>query len=237
MSDASTKIEQDAAFALVGEFLFHWAGVESTITEGIADLLQLPEPQADIILANVSFRDKTSMAKTLIHHTYTSAKSDDNTIKAAHALFDAIISFSGNYRNVLMHNPFVPLATGGIEIFRVRAKGKYEVPKTIWDNEFLEERLKELEQFQTQLNPLFSDLEKKWIGVMEEVVRKMTTSSSTTIYSPPAVLGFAAPIGSFFGPNALSSQPTPPQANTGSPHPPTNPVTGGESPPSRPPKE
>lgn len=233
MSDASAKIEQDAAFVLVGEFLFHWSSVESTITQGIADLLQLPEPQADIVLANVSFRDKISMAKTLAHHTYTTAKSGEDTIKTAHALFEAIVTFSGNYRNVLMHNPFIPLTTGGIEIFRVRAKGKYEVPKTIWDKDFFEARFKELDEFEARLKPLFADLEKKWVGVMEEVVRKMTTSSSTTIFAPPAVLGFAAPIGSFFGPEIASPPPNQLLGDMDSRLPQTNPESDGGIPPNQ----
>jgi hypothetical protein len=46
MSDPSAeKKVQDAAFVLVGEFMFHWSYIESKITEGIQSLLTLETPE------------------------------------------------------------------------------------------------------------------------------------------------------------------------------------------------
>jgi hypothetical protein len=54
MSDPSAeKKVQDAAFVLVGEFMFHWSFIESKITDGIQSLLTLETPQAEIILAKL----------------------------------------------------------------------------------------------------------------------------------------------------------------------------------------
>jgi hypothetical protein len=227
MSIERTKEIQNAAFVLVGEFLFYWSGIESIVTQGIGRLLQLPEPQAEIVLANVTFRDKISMAKTLTHHTYSSAKSDETTIKAAHRLFDTLVAFNSNYRNILVHNLFIPREEGGIDILRVRAKGKYEEPETIWDADFFEERFKEMDQFEVQLESLFADLEKKWIGVMHEVVRKMTTSSPL----------FASPTDNSLLPGLVSPPPIPPQGSTGSPPLPPNRAEDRESPESQSPKD
>jgi hypothetical protein len=149
--------KQDISFRLVGEFMFHWSYIESKITQGIQDLLTLKSPESEIILANVSFRDKTSMAATLSHLIFTENKKENQASEAL-KLFNSINEFSGNYRNVLVHNPFFPLNEIGIEIFRVRARGKFEMPKTVWDKDFFEERFKEIDNFDQQLETLFTHL-------------------------------------------------------------------------------
>jgi hypothetical protein len=158
MPDASTRKQQDAAFTLVGEFLYHWAYLEWRITEGIKIAVQGQSMQElDVMLANVGFRDKVSMLSTFSHillEPFDTAKAADAT-----SLFGRINNFSGTYRNVLMHNPFVPLKDG-IEIARVRAKGKFERPETIWDNAFFEMRFKEIDDFDFELYKLLRDLER-----------------------------------------------------------------------------
>jgi hypothetical protein len=157
MPDASTRKEQDAAFILVGEFLYHWAYLETRITEGIKIAVQGQSMQElDVMLANVGFRDKVSMLKTFTNILLEPI--DRTRAEAAASLFGRIINFSGNYRNVLLHNPFVPL-TDGIEISRIRAKGKFERPETIWDTKFFAERFQEIDDLDHELYVILRWLE------------------------------------------------------------------------------
>jgi hypothetical protein len=157
MPDALTREEQDAAFILVGEFLYHWAYLEMRITEGIKIAVQGQSMQElDVMLANVSFRDKISMLSTFANILIEPI--DKAKAEAASSLFGRINNFSGTYRNVLMHNPFVPL-TDGIEIGRIRAKGKFDRPETIWDREFFEIRFQEIDDFDYELYVLLRALE------------------------------------------------------------------------------
>jgi hypothetical protein len=154
-----TKEQQEAAYKLVGEFMFHWAFIESRITQGLQKLLRLPTPQGEIVLANLAFRDKTSMLATLASYILDREKTKAAS-KAALKLVDALVNFNSKYRNVLAHNAFVPLAKkeGAIEILRVKAKGKFEMPETIWDHDFFEDRFKEIDQLEILLETLFATL-------------------------------------------------------------------------------
>jgi hypothetical protein len=205
MSDDQKKVG-DAAFALIGEFLFHWSYLESTITEGIQSLLSLETPQGEIILANVTFRDKTSMASTLSHLILTESSRKEEAIEAS-KLFNAIVEFNGSYRNVLVHNPFDPREGGGIEIFRIRAKGKYEVPETIWDSSFFEARFTDIDHFIARLDELFKRLK----GISN------TRSLAKAIMAHHSPVVFPLPIENFSWPGAESPPQRPPQADKGSP--------------------
>lgn len=216
----SSATTAQAAFALVGEFMFNWAYIENRVVMGIQSLLDLEEPQAEIILANVTFRDKTSMAATLSHVILTEAKlADDAT--AALKLFDAINKFNSDYRNVLVHNVFLDTADG-IEIFRVRAKGKYEVQQTIWDQKFFEARFKEIDAFEIQLDKLFERL--KAVSNSADLFRALMIHHGAILPSPT---------GSFAPPERSNLRPPPPPANTDSPPQPTTQLTDRETPPDR----
>jgi hypothetical protein len=196
---------QTNAFALVGEFLFHWNYIESLITGLIQSILRLPHPEAEIVLANVAFRDKTSMAQTLSHYALEFNGRVDQA-KAALKLFADIAEFSGKYRNVLVHNPFDPHEFGGIEILRVRAKGKFEMPTTIWDVKFFEERFREIDDFGMKLDALRSNLDQCPMpsALADEVMQRSLNELIETIGTTAARVRAGLPA-------------RPPEASTGSP--------------------
>ncbi len=113
-----------------------------------------------MVLANLGFRDKTSMLAALVNYILD-RKQTEAASKAALKLVAALVKFNSNYRNVLAHNAFIPLAKkeGAIEILRVKAKGKFEMPETIWDHDFFEDRFKEIDEFEISLGTLFAALE------------------------------------------------------------------------------
>lgn len=209
MSDSNDRKgkEQDAAYSLVGEFMFHWSYIESKITLGIQNLLRLPAPQGEIVLANVTFRDKTSMLATLAYEILHKA-SEDAANKAL-KFINEITTFSGTYRNVLVHNPFIPRDDGTIEIFRVKAKGKFEIPETVWDKDFFEARFKEIDGFEVRLDRL-----------LDALMAAPKPHNFVTDLLP--FLGHGAPSGSFAPPilrdpqyhPLAEPQHSPPQAST-----------------------
>lgn len=210
------QARQTKAFALVGEFIFHWNYIESRMTEIIQRILRLPYPESEIVLANVAFRDKTSMASTLSHYALQfNGRVADAT--AALKLFADIAEFSGKYRNVLVHNPFNVNDYGGIEILRILAKRKFEMPETIWDVKFFEERFQDIDKLAQKLEQLQSDLERcPMPSALTEQLLRLTTQTPT-------------------GPGHANPQAPPPQGNTDSPHPPpigqTDPQKPGTGPP------
>jgi hypothetical protein len=196
------QARQTRAFALVGEFLFHWNYIESRMTEIIQWILRLPHPEAEIVLANVAFRDKTSMAQTLCHYAFE-FNGRLSHASAALKLFSDIAEFSGKYRNVLVHNSFDAHEYGGIEILRVRAKGKFDMPTTIWDVRFFEERFREIDGFDNRLEQLRNDLEE--CPMPSAVVDRMMQRSMSETIEMTSALARARP------------QARPPEASTDSP--------------------
>ena len=222
MPDASTKEAQNPALLLVGEFLYHWAYLEWRITEGIKKAIEGQSMQElDVMLANVGFRDKISMLSTFAHVILTPF--DSAKAHAAKKLFERINNFNGNYRNVLMHNPFIPLSDG-IEIDRVRAKGKFDRPETVWDAAFFEERFKEIDDYDYELYVLLRDLE--------------TTPRPADF---PGLLNpkpqWETPIESIYARGLWSDQDHPSRDNTGYHHPEPTFVEPDRTPDSQPPKE
>lgn len=124
--DYSPPEEFARAFRLVGEFMFHWAHLESVLNTGIHKLLRLEGAEALIATANITVRDKISLFRTLI--TYYNAAGD--WLKAANKTLDRVSDLSGE-RNLVAHNMFSPHEDGGVEFFLVKAKGKFALPDTV----------------------------------------------------------------------------------------------------------
>lgn len=207
MEETPEQRRQTKAFALVGEFIFHWNYIESRMTVIIQNILRLPHPESEIVLANLAFRDKTSMASTLCNYAFEfNGRPSDGS--AAVKLFSDLAEFSGKYRNVIVHNIFDVNDYGGIEIFRVVAKRKFDMPTTIWDVKFFEDRFREIDDFDQKLEQLESDL--RDCPMPSVAVDRFLQGSSPTQAT--------------FGPENGHPQSHPPQGSTDSPpQPPTTP--------------
>jgi len=95
------------AFRLVGKFLYRWGALENLIAASIKDFLKMSGPEPDIILANITFRDKASILSTLITLAY--GKSGKAESDNSQRLFGKIVKFNTAYRNVLAHSSFQPI--------------------------------------------------------------------------------------------------------------------------------
>lgn len=170
MSDSDERNQKflsamDDGFRLVGRFMFRWAYLETRITEAVKTLFKLRGPEANMILANITFRDKTAMVQTIVD--YYSDRKSDIWRKNARRVFTDMTDLNQNYRNILAHNSFIPNdgEEGGIEIRRIKAKGKYEVPKILWTRE----RFRELDDELNRLNDRLKE-------VVDEVVHQISVT-------------------------------------------------------------
>lgn len=82
------------AFRLVGKFLYRWGAIENLIATNIKNLLKMSGPEPDIILANVTFRDKAAILSTLITVAY--GKRGQSQSKKSRGLFTEILNFNTN---------------------------------------------------------------------------------------------------------------------------------------------
>jgi len=116
------------AYQLVGEFMFHWAYLETRINNAINSILEIDGGDALILTANITVRDKIHILQTMAHFYL-----GPEAVADANALFKQIGTASGN-RNLVAHNVFLPHKKG-IEFQVVKAKGKLSFPGILWTKE------------------------------------------------------------------------------------------------------
>jgi hypothetical protein len=174
------------AFRLVGKFLYQWGAIENLIATNIKELLKMSGPEPDVILANVTFRDKVSILSTLITLAY--GKLGQTEAKKSRSLFGEILDFNTNYRNILAHYPFQP-TNDGIELVRILAKGKFAKPKTIWNSKFFNDRFAEIGNFEKRIEAIIADLKERE-GV-KRIAKILSSPSAGT--SPQGWLGHLFP--------------------------------------------
>jgi len=114
--------------ALVGHFLQAWSAMELALRDAIGAALKIEPVQLQILCANIRFRDKTDILRTLVD---VSSFADDEK-RRAKSKIRKLGSHAGK-RNMLAHDPFEAHgASKGVQFLTVRAKGEYETPSPIW---------------------------------------------------------------------------------------------------------
>ena len=131
--------DRDKAFALVGRFMFRWAGLENEIKLQIQKLAKFQTLESEIILANASFREKVDMLMTLVDLTFLTTKNQEERARIRRG-FRKLHQFASDYRNLLAHNAFYPVAGGAIRFAMVKAKGELKIPDITWDEAFFMDR-------------------------------------------------------------------------------------------------
>jgi len=117
-------------YALVGQFLRAWSVMEGSLHNAIGTALSVETTKLQILCANMRFRDKIHILKTLIDvATIFSKEEKAELMKTLSGLADD----SGN-RNMIAHDAFRPDDEGvGVEFLTVKAKGKFDLPKIVWN--------------------------------------------------------------------------------------------------------
>lgn len=140
-----------------------YAVLEWKLSEALERCLGLSAVQGAIINANISFRDKCSIVKTIL-----SLVAGDDAKKVKSALEK--ISKSATDRNKIAHNSFFANKNrDGIRIYTIHAKGSFDYGQTVWSQKYiqnLEDRLFQLGCELDKYVELFADtavriLEKK----------------------------------------------------------------------------
>jgi hypothetical protein len=123
--------------ALVGQFLQAWSAMELSLENAIGAALNIESIKLWILSANLRFRDKTNILRTLVDVSSFPQEEKDRTKLKIRKLADR-----AGGRNMIAHNPFAPDDTGkGVKFLTVKARGDYDAPSVVWlPRRFLEER-------------------------------------------------------------------------------------------------
>lgn len=127
-TDNMTKDQK--AYLAVGEFMFHFAGLEFQLNIFLRSLLHLGLLEAQIITSNIDVRTKVYIIQTAINMRPIN---DDALLATAKADLKSVISIAEN-RNILAHHHFTPL-DDGVDFYRVKAKGTLSLPDAKWSYE------------------------------------------------------------------------------------------------------
>lgn len=138
--------------ALVGQFLQQWAAIELGMQNVIGEALEIKSISLSILSANIRFRDKANILRTLIDvsdHVFDADKKEH---------FKKVIRELAEYsatRNMIAHDPFLATEDGlGTEFITVKAKGNFARPEIIWKAREFREAVKKLRQFSDELDKL-----------------------------------------------------------------------------------
>lgn len=128
----------DECFRKIGQYMFHWACVESALNRLITTAMKLGSTEGVIVCANMQVRDKLYIAETAIA---LQAKSDAWRAAAKSTIRSA--KTHSEDRNRVAHNFFAPEESkpGSIRFFIRKAKGKLEFPDTVWTPKMFAEKL------------------------------------------------------------------------------------------------
>lgn len=124
------------SYALVGHYLNSFSIMEGALNAVIAAAIGLSPVQKAVVCKNISLRDKTKIARTMLSLAFLP---DDQRKR-----YDKAIESIGKHatdRNMVAHDLFDADETGdGVEFFVTKAHGKLEFPETRWSVDDAEEK-------------------------------------------------------------------------------------------------
>ena len=152
ISDFQSLSPHMRTLAFVGQFLQMWASIEIGIQYVIGEALEIKPISLSILCANMRFRDKTNIIRTLVDvsdHAFDATQRDH---------FKKVMRDLGEYsttRNMIAHDPFLATEDGfGMQFLTVKAKGNYARPEVIWGPNEFREAFKKLHEFSNELEKL-----------------------------------------------------------------------------------
>jgi hypothetical protein len=145
------------AQALVGRFLQAWSAMEISLHETIGAALQIETTKLWILCANLRFRDKTNILRSLIDVSYFP---DEEKQKAKTRLRK--LAERSKHRNMIAHDPFEADPNGnGARFITVKAKGDYDTPLISWSIHRFDEEDRALEGYNGFLRGLEERFKKR----------------------------------------------------------------------------
>jgi hypothetical protein len=134
---------QMRCFALVGQFLHAWSKMEGSLHNAIGLALGIETTKLQILIANLGFRDKINVIRTLVDVNPFFSNEDKAGYKKK---FHDLSEYAGRSRNLIAHVPFEPHETGA-QFNQVRTKGKFETPSDVWDTKRFQAELTTVNEY------------------------------------------------------------------------------------------
>ena len=141
---------------LVGQFIQHWAGVESQLDNTMAAALGLTSLQAAIVAVNIPVANKIHITATAVELAGLDEKKIKHYKRHLNKLWDL-----NDDRNMLVHYMFGPSEDETATNFIVtQAKGKLKFPDIVWTSEDFAKRYKHMRALDQKLGELTKELKK-----------------------------------------------------------------------------
>lgn len=147
MTSFESLDSQTRCVARVGNFLQHWALMESGLHDTLGKALGLTDLQTVIVCKNVQLRDKIHILRTalsIIALGTSKRETFDKTLRE--------IDEYSHKRNMFAHDLFMPSEDGeSVEFVVVKARGSLKFPKTIWGSQEFSEAFSTIQGYIEQL--------------------------------------------------------------------------------------
>lgn len=208
------ETDLDWACLQVGRFFHTWSLLESQINDLIRKIFKLSAINAAIICANIQFRDKVFVIQTAM--AFQSRHRNEESQRKIRKIANRIFRLSKS-RNLLAHTGFAPTKGRLVCLYKIEAKGNFDVPDVFWTESDFECKRNSMLQVMDDLSELGANLESKGSFLAKLLMEQPSQSSGA--------LGL------------LSPQNLPQEAPLGSQQEPSNPKTNPQSDPDHPPKK
>jgi len=203
-------------YALVGRFLQGWGTMEITLHNAIGAALSIENVKLWILCANIRFRDKTDILRTLIDVSHFK---DGEKQRAKTRLRK--LGKHATRRNMIAHDPFEPdESSKGVKFLTTKAKGEFGTPEVVWSPHRFDEEDRALMGYTAFLECLEKRFKEKPLTQRNyiEALRPYLDAS----------MGLSWPSGPWPEPNEGTAPPNPPDRPS-----PPDPVRPGSDPTSR----
>jgi hypothetical protein len=156
-----TEDQYNKAYQLIGEYFFNFALLERAFHKALRYLFNLPGLKAEMLFANMTFRDKVNALRTAVE--FSSRDRKDEWVDESLSTLNRIMDISTE-RNFLAHTSFFPSKSGGVSFFKVQAKGKFDIPETLWSEPFFKEKYSRLLGYAVAVDQIIDDMQKRDIN-------------------------------------------------------------------------
>ncbi len=132
-------------FALVGRFLHAWSKMEGELHNAIGSALSIETTKLQILIANLGFRDKINVIRTLVD-VNPFFNNEDKT--GYQKKFHDLSEYAGKSRNMIAQ----PHDTG-VQFSQVKATGNFETPNTLWNTKKFQAELATVNEYRAFRSP------------------------------------------------------------------------------------
>ena len=146
--------DNDTAFALVGEFQFHFANMEGALNSCVAKVLGIDGTTAAVVTSTLDFAKKIAFVLAAIDANFSRSNWE-----AARKLLSRVRGENDPHRQNIIHSRFVPTSDDSVTFFRTTARDKLEQKIFTWTAADFREHFNRMARLGDELKDLESQLE------------------------------------------------------------------------------